>query len=246
MLEAAADELEGIPACVADEPIFSDPNAVRIWRKLAKAVALQQEPVLLGRGTRGAALDIGNGRVLKITDDRSEAVASANVRDKPDPDRRVADIFKVMWLRGKEVSGFAIVQEKLDPLGEDDASWVVFADLWPAWSRAREHAPIKPGQIGHFLKDCEKAQFVKADDPQWKLFSAWFMGLAQYLESAGVSYHDFWRKNLLKRGNDYVVIDLGYSQSEETDVAIDVIAKFKAMAAAEASSGSGQSSSPPR
>jgi len=236
MLESAANILaaEALPEALAGEPIFQDPRGPRLWSRLAREIKPAIDPVLLGRGTRGAAFDVG-GRALKITNDRSEAIASANVRDKPDPAGRVSRIDRVFWLRGQDLSAFAVLQELLETVPAGDP-WIAFADLWPAWSRARQHAPIMPGQSGHFLQDCERAGLVTGSDPAWLAFKGWFTGLAQFLEEAGVQYHDFWRRNLMCRGtadpltgSGYVVIDLGYSQSRETDVSIDVIARFKAL-----------------
>lgn len=216
-----------VPEPLGKEQIFRDPKGPKIWDKLSVSARLPAGPYeILGKGTRGTAYAMDEQRVLKITNDKSEAVGAALVRDTPDPLGNAQRIESVWQLRGQTTAAFAIVQERLNQMEEDDP-WVELSDLWPAWSRSNEYAPIMPQVVTQFFDDSEDAGLVNAEDTSWMAFKAWFTDLAAYLASIELLYHDFWHRNLLMRGDQHVAIDFGYSISEaEEPPNIDVIAKF--------------------
>lgn len=77
----------------------------------------------LGRGSFGHAYDLGNGKVLKITRDTSEALASRAIAGKNLP--HVVRVESVWALKRTQISDawtpwYAITREKLEPLAEDD------------------------------------------------------------------------------------------------------------------------------
>ncbi len=226
-MEETADRLE--PQTEApSEAIFQDPKGPRLWQRLKKAAGLASGPYeLLGRGTRGAAYAIDDTRVLKVTNDRTEAVAAGLIRDNPDPRGNAQYIEQVWELRGQEMGAWAIVQERLEELDEEDP-WIQFSDFWPDWSATNDYQPIMPEVMPDFFNDTESAGLVEASNPAWGQFKMWLIELAQYLAAIQLYYHDFWHRNLLRRGNQHVAIDFGYSRSErEPD--IQVIAKYKAL-----------------
>lgn len=239
LLDAAAKSIESIeaipvPEGLKDAGIFADPKGPQLFAQLVERSSgrlSQTDYEFLGRGTRGAAYASGNV-VLKITNDESEAEASSIIRDNPDPDGRASKIWDVFELRGRHSSAYAVIQERLEPLDYEDADWHKYADLWPAWTKQNEYEHMTTQTAKQFLRDCERAKLVDSTGETWLAFSIWFTGLAQYLAKNGVKYHDFWHRNLMKRGSTYVAIDFGYSRSEEPEegFAIDVLAKFKAVA----------------
>lgn len=90
------------------------------FRKLGLLTPLDTK---LGRGSFGHAYDLGSGKVLKLTRDHTEAIASRAVAGKNLS--HVVRIDSVWSLPRTLVSErwapwFAIVREKLDPLPEDD------------------------------------------------------------------------------------------------------------------------------
>lgn len=228
LLTLAADALDAsVPDSLAVEAIFRDPKGAHLWSALAQQAGLPAAGAfpLLGRGTRGAAYQADENRVLKVTTDASEAIASAIIRDNPDPKGNVSRIDSVWYLKGAETARYAVVQELLSPL-EDDDRWIFFSDLWPDWTESQGYVPILPTVIPAFFSDMEKLEAVSSDEREWRVFRAWFVELAAYLDEAGIQYHDFWHRNLLMRGDQHVAIDFGYSRSKERP-AIETIANLQ-------------------
>jgi hypothetical protein len=222
---------ESVPDPLGEQSIFSGRHGHRIWKKLKKYADLPDGPYeVLGKGTRGTAYAVSPLVVLKVTGDHTEAVGAALIRDTPDPLGNAQSILSVWELRRPGVQAWAIVQERLSPL-EDDDPWIEIADLWPAWARANGYLPIWPENIQLFVDDVETSELVDTDDPEWIAFKSWFFGLGAYLESIELRYHDFWHRNLLRRGSQHVAIDFGYSLSDaRPPPKIDVISKFTALA----------------
>lgn len=226
LLEAAASRLEarkkGRPA-PADQSIFHDPNGQRIWDELRRLADLPKGPYdFLGSGTRGTAFGVGD-RVMKITNDHTEAVAGALIRDTPDPKGNAYRVDSVWQLRGHEMSAYALVMERLQPLDAGDP-WLKLADLWPSWSRKHDYAPIIPSVVSQFFIDAESQGHALVGDQNWLAFKKWMMELGKYLDDIGLFWHDFWHRNLLQRGSQHVAIDFGYSASTE-DPEIEVISR---------------------
>jgi len=82
----------------------------------------------LGHGMYANVYDLGDGRVLKLTRDKKDAFAFANVLHRPSPAFAVTlDVFQ---LPGKPRI-YGIVSEKLKPLGaKEEAEWNVFSALF--------------------------------------------------------------------------------------------------------------------
>lgn len=225
-----------VPASLNEHPIFQDPMGPKLWAKLKKRAKISDGPwEILGSGTRGTAFGAGS-LVLKITNDRTEAVGAALIRNTPDPLGNAQRIYSVWQLKGESLEAFAIVQERLDLAPKKDP-WNRFADFWPDWSRENNYAPIIPENTKTFLEDCESSRLVSSDDENWIAFKKWFEDLASYLASIKLLYHDFWHRNMLVRkrenkSDQHVAIDFGYSESLAKVPNIDVIARFRRCIAA--------------
>lgn len=81
----------------------------------------------LGRGQYAGVYDLGDGRVLKLTRDKKDALAFANVLHRPAPAFAITlDVFQIP---GKKIYG--IVSEKLKPLSSvEEFEWNVFSNLY--------------------------------------------------------------------------------------------------------------------
>ncbi len=233
MTLASGDAETAIAADVPDQvkslPIFKDPKGPKLWKKLADAEGIQNLS-FLGKGTRGSAFGVNDVTyVLKLTTDQSEAEASSLIMQNQDPDGRVAEIFNVYKLVGAGTNSWAVTQELLSPLDPEnpkDERWAEWADFWPAWSRRHNYAKMNDETSKMFLDEYEK-KYSLGSEQEWREYRQWFTGLASYLHGIGVQYHDFWHRNLLKRGDQFVAIDFGYSLAEEPDsgFSIDTISK---------------------
>jgi hypothetical protein len=103
------------------------------------------------------------------------------------------------------------------------------ADLWPIFSRANKYPPIFPETLDRFFADIEKKRSYDTSTPEFADFREWLYALAKYFKEIGLSYHDLWHKNLLRRGSQHVAIDFGYSASAaDPPPEIETIAKLRA------------------
>jgi len=226
---------KNVPEPLGEQFIFEGRRGQKIWEKLKKSADLPDGPFeVLGKGTRGTAYAVDEKRVLKVTADRSEAVGAASVRDNPDQAGRAQNILSVWELRRPGQRAWAIMQERLQQLDEEDP-WADFADLWPPWTRANDYVPIWPEHVQQFIDDVEQENLVEPSDSEWRKFKEWFVLLAEYFKTIELRYHDFWHRNLLRRGliepTQHVAIDFGYSTSDaEPPPDIEVISRFLARA----------------
>lgn len=87
-------------------------DADKIANKVAEVFKLNQ-PRYLKSGTFGAAYDIGDNKILKVTTDKSEAVENLNLIGKPL--EYIAEPYKVFEVKPKtgETKHYAIILEKL-------------------------------------------------------------------------------------------------------------------------------------
>lgn len=175
----------------------------------------------VGMGANGIAYDIGGGKILKVTEDDSEATASFNLVGKKL--KHVVHIDEVFEL--PEVPGagkyYGIVQEKLHPLSAEERAGLnkvynLVEELlvWNWDEHTRE-------QNKKELLQVRQDNPEKAEDVDYLLNSKLFWGLFDIFEELK-KYHIVWSDsspdNLMKRGDTLVAIDLGVSQSPDATI----------------------------
>lgn len=147
----------------------------------------------LGSGTRGMAFDIGGGKILKITNDASEARASSAIIGKKL--RGIWQVFDVRrtWEDGLLYGYYFIIGEKLkhnvsraQEIRKEFGGGSGDSDLW------------KEPRFKNYIEDAE---------PDFKEIA---YGLRN-LNKLGISWKDMKLGNIMFRGNKPVIIDLGYS-----------------------------------
>jgi hypothetical protein len=204
IIKEAAKKTEKLPynpdKYPLDEPYFRN-----------KLKALGYDPTrakVLGEGTQGTAFLLKNGKVLKITEDQTEAKASAIIAGKMTNNLvRVERVF----LFGK-TGLYGIVMENLEPLsGLEEDFWDNFRDLFE---------DIDPGKTIKW-KELQSLIYYKLQDDGYEedeiygyLDEAEENNLPQIINELykyGIVFWDYHGKNLMKRGNQTVLIDLGYS-----------------------------------
>lgn len=218
---------------------FSDENGRVLWAKLCEFIGVDPKAPQhsLGGGTRGEAFLLPDNRVLKLTWDKSEAEAAAVVSAHPDPKGNVVRIapngvvqINVPKNGFRTGALYAIVQEHLTPMPDNDP-FNDFAALWTDISGSFENPLlIEPQSIRKFFDEAENVHGVEFDEG-WGDFADWLIDVAKYLKSVGVQYHDLHPSNVMMRGDQHVVIDLGYSRSKAVPE-IETIAKLLAAAQA--------------
>ena len=167
----------------------------------------------LGDGSHGTAYDIGAGRVVKVTDDKSEAIASFNVMNRPEQPN-IVKVYDVFAFPAPWAGKYGIVQELLEPLDEFEAH--DFKNVSDAYmARSEDLRAIHDG-------DWRKVA-GRDDDParvERSLREFEVPEIISQLQSVGVKFHDFHAGNLMKRGDRYVIADLGQSQSPAAQIPV--------------------------
>lgn len=204
------------------DPVVAKTVLNAAHEKLLKHGVDAKNTKLLGRGSRGTAFQLKDGRTIKVTDDRREAAAMFKVKGKNL--KHIVHVDEV-WKFGDY---YLILQETLTPIPESaekvfnqatDGTHVrtIMANVSPDWQdllkrmrevhnilqQRREKNGVGPGSLE--LADERFEQHLKV------LEKFQFPGIVDDLHAMGIRFHDFHAGNIMKRGGDFVMIDLGYS-----------------------------------
>lgn len=197
----------------------------------------------LGRGQMGIAFDAGNGKVLKVTTDRSEATSSNKIVGKNyNHIVRIEDTFRFKTSDGSKIYG--IVQEKLTPLSDQERREVDDAfDLirekenllktiaTKSWEHLKQElfdeiSKEVAGEIGipetspAFQNKVRKVSMRKHSYIVSLLEKYKISEMMKELRNAKIEFADYHSGNIMKRGNDYVINDLGASKSDGAEPAV--------------------------
>lgn len=212
----------------------SGDNAEKLLRQNARLL-LQKKNLnvmnarALGSGEWGTAFDIGGGKVLKVTQDKKEAIASFKIVGKEL--KYVVNIYDVFMFRGTETYG--IVQQKLSPLSDQESkefnAAMIITGL-PRWldsegndweaAKAKTIRIVKGEATGtrkrRVYPDLAAADYMRKANEFWDLISTKYnlKAMNDELLANGIKFSDYQASNMMKRGSDYVVIDLGQSNVE--------------------------------
>ncbi|MHA2047013.1 MAG: hypothetical protein ACW99G_19665, partial [Candidatus Thorarchaeota archaeon] len=194
--------------------------AVKLSKRPSLAGKNLDTPRELGAGSQGTAFDVG-GKVLKITKDNKEAVASHKIMgDALKYVAKVEDVF-----RFPDIPIYGIVQERLNPLDKSDATnfnkLLVFTGL-PVWLKS---AATWDDAVDKAMSYVEKRkakgditspegkrmiqwadQFLDSLEQKYNVRASW-----EELKGKGITFSDYQADNLMKRGSEYVLIDIGLS-----------------------------------
>jgi hypothetical protein len=180
----------------------------------------------LGSGLNGHAFEMANGKVFKLTYDTTEADASRVIMGKKTT--HIANIYDVFKFSKSDAYG--IVMERLDqPSKEEKAFWDAMSDLdiihnaifefsgptqWEKLfplikKQLLDPAVMSAGEAKVFLRDIQKYNLPQMIDE---------------LYNYGIVFNDFHGDNIMKRGITSVIIDLGYSEIQNSED-IEVVEK---------------------
>jgi len=234
-----------------------------IKEKLAKYdILLGKE---MGYGTRGIVYELVNepNKVLKITNDESEALSSNII--KKHPCKNIAHYDRVFKFKDEPRTFkphlWFIIMEKLKPLNESERSFfyykisdilklidqdeiiknsktiqdlakagydlgsemrnVIYYKFDPRYDSPEEElGSVGVAEIQHLMKKIAEAN-IKYISKMTKAF----LNAKDHLKKVNIEFDDLIPANVMKRGDDYVLIDLGYSRSPQTK--IDVLEQIK-------------------
>lgn len=173
----------------------------------------------LGHGLFGSTFALDATHVVKVTGDRSEASACANLIGQQLD--HVVGIYDVVQLGKQHL--YCIVEERLRPLPEstavkmDDAQWLLWHlqnvdfDFYDAIDAAVEEAD--DDELSEAVVERQIAFLVKLGVPS----------MIEELESAGIHFTDYHSGNIMLRGRTPVITDLG-SGSRSPKMAIERVA----------------------
>jgi hypothetical protein len=181
----------------------------------------------LGTGTRGTAFDVGNGKVLKVTNDQQEAAAASALMGKDI--KNVVRYFGV-WKFG-ELDAYGILQEKIKSLpanAGEEFNKALVATAVPLWIKRApgDWDAVKKmtkeyivSQVKKKFKDNlnspEAQQFAKGVNEQWNLLITKYglRDMFQTLAGLGIDFHDYQADNLgMREDGTLVFIDFGNSK----------------------------------
>jgi len=142
----------------------------------------------IGEGTRAIVFDIGGGKVLKVTEDETDALLALKIKSKNLKRMvKVFDVFKFVYRGGQHYDLYGIVMEKLTPL--------TGSELGPNSTE---------GEAGEF-----NSAYAEDDLDVLQKFN--FNDIQNDLRSLGIRYNDWHGGNIMKRGDTFVLSDLGGS-----------------------------------
>ncbi|MHB8407977.1 MAG: 2'-5' RNA ligase family protein [Acidiferrobacterales bacterium] len=177
---------------------------------------ISSDDKVLGTGTQGVAFLMGDGNVLKVTQDETEARASQNIKKKKL--KHIVNIYDVFQLG--DSGWFGICQEKLTPVTSAEGkkfhdaiihfeSCVGDENYDMPWEQLKSEA-VRIATKDNTLERTQTAIQT--------LESFQFPDIIGELADQEIEFMDYHGGNLCKRGTDYVLIDLGYSKSPPLQV----------------------------
>lgn len=215
------------------KPPVGKSMAVRLVRSFPKGMAKlgvdvdALEGLQAWTGTRGTAFDLGNGKILKITNDEKEAMTSSILVGKELPN---IVKFYAVW-RFKDTNFYGIMQEKLEPLPDADGKEfndALIATRLPVWIHESGYDFEKAKELTkkYIISQVKKKfssnpnspeaqQYAHAINSKWNVLVKKFnmRDIFNTLKQLGIDFHDFHAGNLMRRQDGtLVLIDLGMSK----------------------------------
>lgn len=192
----------------------------------------------LGSGMEGIAFDMGQGRVLKITADEGEAKTSFGLKSKTDLKYvvKIFDVFRFKNTAGINHPVFGLVTERLSPLSSTEAKEFDYVTEEAEVQMGKQHyldvlyegdwdKLVSEMRLA-FEKDIAKESGLPAGNPRLARVLQARMDryipvyekykipeMMKELRGAGIKFADYHSGNLMKRGAQYVINDIGRSKT---------------------------------
>lgn len=197
----------------------------------------------LGSGQEGIAYDIGGGKVLKVTADEKEAETSYGIKGKTNLKHvvHVFDVFRFRDTPGITAPVYGLVTEKLIQLTAPEQKEFddITEECQAQMGKKRYIDAVWTGDWNHFVQEMRSA--FETDIAKESGLPLGHPRLARVLEARmqrylpvmqkfkmadmmselkglGIKFADYHGGNLMKRGGDYVINDLGRSESTSKKV----------------------------
>jgi hypothetical protein len=168
---------------------------------------------ILGTGTRGTAFDIGENKVLKLTDDENEAKAAVQLLKLSGNVTNIVTFYDVAALGNTGM--FAILQEKLTPISNEEKTEIntAFKTITPLrqWLIDSDSWDEVTNNVKKYFRENEK--FSDEIKLSWKIIEKFkIKSYFEMLGKLGIKFFDYHGDNFMKRGDELVLIDIGNSK----------------------------------
>ena len=170
---------------------------------------IPERETIIGSGSYGIVYDIGNGMVLKITGDDSEAISSNKITGKKL--KYVNEIYAVFHIQ-KGIKYFGIIQKKLTKV-----EW----KHQKLWNSENEFIDFLMEEDLKNLNDSmfklyydeleEEYPDINGSFNYYRDLGRFFVRSSKELAKNGIWFNDFHTGNVMLDGNQLKVIDLGMS-----------------------------------
>jgi len=192
-------------------------NILIKWKDKLKELNIDVDEEI-GQGSKGTAFAVlQNQQVLKVTVDNTEANAAKVLVNKKL--KNVVNFYKVFQF--DQTGYYGILQERLDAWKtRSNASFFleildddVFKDIYKKYKSDRDDGSLEREMASYFSEKTLNKDISDASIKEAEMGVIGIVNGLQELNKYGIGYDDIWAPNIMKRGKDYVLIDLGYSQS---------------------------------
>lgn len=162
----------------------------------------------LGGGAYGSVFQINENTVLKVSEDRSEINTMNIVKNNPTP--YIVKVLDVFRCRIANRVRYFIVEEKLR---EATLPWKDFADyaMYPTDDAIITKRTVKKAKTNPPI---ELSHLTKTLPCQFK----WLEKIADYFDTHKIKFSDIHCNNIMRRGRQHVLIDLGVARAPRQTV----------------------------
>jgi len=177
--------------------------------------------ISLGLGTMGMAFATDDNRVLKVTSDKEEANACANILGK-----KLKNVYEIYDVFQFDKTGYyGILQEKLRLLNRNECSFfdsiIISAGIEDSiddFVDGKIDMKYAMHNIVKIVKHVGDVRFVPDSEIEKtiEIFKQIFNGLQEL--KIRVQFYDVHIGNIMKRGNDFVLIDIGRSKTAGANI----------------------------
>lgn len=237
LLEAATQSIAQVPQGQHEFQL-----SPQLWAMLCQRYKIDPNDDYpeIGSGSFGDVFDIGDGTVLKLTEDETEAKTSMKLLHAHGVDHlvKIFDVVRLKFFPALHERStldmararpllWAIREEKLDAA---DPKYVIMASIWQKWRNySSNERYITQQTVKQFENDYKKGnltqtmQMVRGADQIKRKdisdFCKWLDDVAQETARVGIKFWDLHGGNVMRRENshmidDHVVIDMGHSKIE--------------------------------
>jgi len=177
----------------------------------------------IGEGTSGVAFSIGDGKVLKITTDKTEYTEAMKLKGRKN--NHIADVYGVYALTGEYKDIVIIISEhlKTNPVKIDkleDSLYNIFNNLFK-----NKYGYLNELIFGYQLKSKSRAliEQIKKElfphlEGEVKVYAEHFFNMIEELRNLNVTSADFGPMNLgYKKNGNLAYLDFGFGIEDESE-----------------------------